>query len=59
MKNYLIYLKSHSMAPDYEDSCQAESLEEAEMIFYIKLKRYGWDMELIKGNVAEEPKYES
>lgn len=33
MKQYTIYIKSHADYPDYEDSCEADSVEEAAKIF--------------------------
>jgi len=38
-QEYEIYMKSHAEAPDYEDYCQAQSLEEASEIFAIRLNR--------------------
>jgi hypothetical protein len=33
MNYYEILIKSHTDAPDYEDSCEAESIEVARVIF--------------------------
>ena len=43
MKNYEIYIKSHAEAPDYEDMCEAESLEEASKIFEMRIGKSGGD----------------
>lgn len=39
MKNYQIYIKSHTNYPDYEDECEAESLEEAAEIFEMRIAK--------------------
>ena len=44
MKNYEIYIKSHAEAPDYEDMCEAESLEEASKIFEMRIGKSGGDV---------------
>jgi predicted RNA-binding Zn-ribbon protein involved in translation (DUF1610 family) len=33
MKNYYLYIKSHTEAPDYADTCRAKSREKAVRIF--------------------------
>ena len=53
MKNYLLILKSHTDAPDYEDEFMAKSKEEAVDYFYNKLKKYEWEKEDIAENVGE------
>lgn len=39
MRIYQIYIKSHTDAPDYEDSCSAEDLKEASRIFAERIAR--------------------
>lgn len=43
MKKFLIYIKSHADAPDYEDTCLAKNKEEAAKIFAVKINRAGGD----------------
>ena len=43
MKHYLIYIKSHAEAPDYERECNANSKEEAAKIFEREIGMSGGD----------------
>lgn len=53
MKNYKIYIKSHSEAPDYEADIEAESPEEATERFYEMLQGE-FDRDFIRQNIIEE-----
>lgn len=58
MKSYLIYIKSHCEAPDYEDTCEAESKEEALKIFCQRLNQNPggdyWSPDMIANDVVAE-----
>ena len=59
MKTFALYIKNHeaNLAPDYEDSCEAETKVEAAKIFAQRISRVSdgsWDeADLIK-NIQEE-----
>jgi len=53
MKRYLLYIKSHCEAPDYEDDVMADSVEEAIELFYNKLKGE-YDRTFLWENVVAE-----
>ena len=50
---FLLYIKSHSEAPDYEDEVEADSKEEAVEYFMSKLGKYGWERNMIEENIGE------
>jgi len=52
MKRYLIYIKSHSEAPDYENEVRADSRMEAVERFY-EMLRGEFDREFILANIME------
>lgn len=54
MSQYLIYIKSHMEAPDYEDQVEAQSGQEALDYFMKKLGRYGWGEDEVLKNMAVE-----
>ncbi len=47
-KLYQLYLKSHTIAPDYEDYYESSNKDEAVEYFYNRLSPYGWDKETIE-----------
>jgi len=53
---YLIYIKSHCEAPDYEDEVEAKSKKEAVKYFLTKLNRGDdyWDESMIEKEVVSE-----
>lgn len=55
MKDYQIYIKSHISTQDYEDSCEAESIEEAAEIFQERIGRQGedWGIEELLKHIEE------
>ncbi|MFA7290349.1 MAG: hypothetical protein WC055_15855 [Melioribacteraceae bacterium] len=42
MNTYVLYIKSHSEAPDYEEEVEAKNKHEATIYFLKKLEKYGW-----------------
>ena len=46
MNNYQIIIKSHTNYPDYEDTCEADTKEEAARIFERRIARVGGDWEV-------------
>ena len=40
---YLIYIKSHADAPDYEDTCEARNIYQAAEIFATRISRRSED----------------
>ncbi len=57
MRNsYLIYIKSHTDAPDYEDQVTAKNRKEAIELFYMRLQGE-FDRKFIDQNMAREYKH--
>lgn len=58
MDNYLINIKSHCEAPDYEDEVRANSLDEAVELFKMRINQYPnedyWGNEDLKPFVIKE-----
>ena len=54
MRTYLLYIKSHAEAPDYEDQCEASNKQEALDYFIGRLGKYGWSEKEILENMAVE-----
>lgn len=54
--NYLIYIKSHTEAPDYEDDTFAYNIDEATEIFAMRIAQHGegWDSQELKKHVVQE-----
>jgi hypothetical protein len=53
---YEIIIKSHTEAPDYEDSCEADSKEEAVAIFKERIggaSGEDWDASFLADNIQE------
>lgn len=53
MKTFYLLLKSGTDYPDYEDTVQADSKNEAVRYFYHSVGKYGYDRETI-GRYTEE-----
>lgn len=57
MKNYSLYIKSGCSLPDYEDSCKAESKDEAADRFLerspVTLREF--DKDMLMEHICEEP----
>jgi hypothetical protein len=51
MKHFLLYIKSHTDAPDFEDILDAETKEDAVSYWY---QKYDLDKEFIDQNSMEE-----
>ena len=55
MKTYLVYIKSHCEAPDYEDWCEAKSKKKAVNMFLMRgLGNAGWEYPEVYKNVERE-----
>ena len=55
MKTYLIYIKSHCEAPDYEDEVQAKNKREATEKFLERMNNYDdvWSTVDIREHIME------
>ena len=55
MKTYLIYIKSHCEAPDYEDEVRAENKREATEKFLERMNNYDdvWSVVDIREHIME------
>lgn len=53
MKRYLLYIKSHSAYPDWEQEVLADTPEDAADKFY-ELLRGEYDLQFIKDNMVAE-----
>ena len=56
LKDYGLYIKSHTEAPDYENECEAGSIDEAAKIFHSKLgeAKADWSPADLKEFIVEE-----
>ena len=52
MNRYILFLKSHSDAPDFEASLDAASFFQAVEEFYRMVGKYGWDKQEIANNTT-------
>lgn len=53
MKSFTLYIKSHTEAPDWEQTVQADKMTEAVNMFYDMLEGE-FDMEFIRDNIVQE-----
>jgi hypothetical protein len=53
MKEYMVYIKSHSPAPDYEKVIYARSKRGAIIKLLDKIGKYGWSYSTLEPHVAE------
>lgn len=62
MNNYELYIKSHCEAPDYEDQCEANTLNEAAEKLYQQLPWEGkeeWSPKALLRHIEkDEPDYD-
>lgn len=58
LKRYLLYIKSHCEAPDYEDIVEAEDIDEAAEKFILRMpnceSKYDYDPSMLKRHIMTE-----
>ncbi len=62
MSKYLLYIKSHVEAPDYEDEVNAENKKEACLKFFDRLPlqaKYEWNEDMLEPYVDSEKDLEA
>jgi hypothetical protein len=55
MKKYELLIKSHCAFPDYQDECEAYSLNNAAKVFMErnKMNLWGWEKEMLLSYICE------